>query len=140
MDNQSRIAQAYGYAVCFITIITMLISVGKSIDALFNYADPVHAERWGSGGPVTSFNAWKREFNPRQNVNPRGPAGPVVQNSVYSETDLRQMYQDDRNDQIETVRFRSMKTLIGALLLIVVSATLFAIHWKWLRRQSPQRA
>lgn len=140
MESQSRIAQAYGYAVCFITIITILISVGKSIDALFNYADPIHAERSGSGGPVTSFNAWKREFNQRQPGNPRNPNATTVQPPVLSETELRQMYQDDRKDQIETVRFRSLKTLIGALLLIAVSATLFAIHWKWLRRQSPQTA
>lgn len=139
MDSQSRIAQAYGYAVCFITIITMLVSVGRSVGAVFDYVDPVHADRWNAGAPVTSYNAWKREYLQRQSAATRGgtPATPLL---PPTEAELRQMYQDDRNDQIESVRFRSLKTLVGSLLLMAFAGILFAIHWKWLRPPSAQRA
>jgi hypothetical protein len=50
------------------------------------------------------------------------------------------MYQEDRTDQIDSVRFRALKILVGAMLLLIVSVVLFTIHWKWLRRQSAPAA
>jgi hypothetical protein len=41
MDRLNRfVAQIYGYAVCLITVIVMLISIKGIIDAAFDLSDP----------------------------------------------------------------------------------------------------
>lgn len=144
IDNQSRLAQSYGYIVCLIAVIVGLISLAGVTNSLFDYADPIHSERYGSGNdrPVTSFNAYKRAYYERQPRPVR--SGPDVQakpalDSV-SETTLREMYQEDRTDRVDTIRFRALKSFVAAILLLFVSIVLFTIHWKWLRRQSVQTA
>src|SRR6478609_1720866 len=42
MNN--RIAQTYGYAVCLITVIVMLLGIKQVIDAAFDLSDPIRAE------------------------------------------------------------------------------------------------
>ena len=52
MDRLNRfVAQIYGYAVCLITVIVMLISIKGIIDAAFDLSDPVRAH----GG---AFGRW----------------------------------------------------------------------------------
>ena len=60
MNN--RIAQAYGYAVCFITVIVMLIAIKSVVDSAFDLSDPIRAEgnRFGRDTPaLTSFELYK---------------------------------------------------------------------------------
>jgi hypothetical protein len=52
-----------------------------------------------------------------------------------SDADLRKMYDAEREQVIGNVKFRSIRTLVGSLLLIVVAAVLFVIHWRWLRQR-----
>jgi len=52
-----------------------------------------------------------------------------------SDSEIRQMFEDERMDQIGAVRFRSMKTLVSSILMIAVAIVLFLIHWRWLRRE-----
>jgi hypothetical protein len=151
IDNQSKMAQGYGYIVCLITVIAGLVSIGSTVNALFDYADPIHSDRYSSGYSVTTFNAYKRDYQqrtprPRPLVQRNVQGVPVSPDQAMSAVDtvsdatLRQMYQEDRQDRIETTRFRAMKQLVGSLLMLVVSGILFSIHWKWLRRQSVQTA
>ena len=45
MDRMnSRIGQVYGYAVCFITVIVMLIAIKQVVDAAIDLSDPIRAE------------------------------------------------------------------------------------------------
>ena len=64
IDSQSRLAQTYGYMVCLIAVIVGLISLAGVTNSLFDYADPIHSERYASGNdrPVTSYNAYKRAY------------------------------------------------------------------------------
>jgi hypothetical protein len=41
---------------------------------------------------------------------------------------------------IANVRFRSIRSLVGNLLLLVVAAVLFVIHWRWLKRRDDEPA
>ena len=143
MDRiNSRIAQAYGYAVCFITVILILVSIKSVVDAAIDLSDPIRAENGGygrTGRPLSSFEIYKLEA--RREPNPRGTApSPVgapqtVRADSLSDADLRKMYDAEREQVIGNVKFRSTRTLIGSLLLIVVAAVLFAIHWRWLRQR-----
>lgn len=136
-------AQAYGYIVCLIAVVVGLIALVGVTNSLFDYADPIHTDRYGMGRPISSYSAYKREYYDRQGKPTRtGPDNGARTASVdsVSEATLRQMYQEDRADHIDSTRFRALKSLVGSILLLVVSIVLFTIHWKWLRRQSAQTA
>ncbi|MBA2687965.1 MAG: hypothetical protein H0U64_07685 [Gemmatimonadaceae bacterium] len=145
IESQSRMAQGYGYIVCLIAVIAGLASMGGLVNSLFDYADPVHSDRYGGSGiPVTSYNAYKRAYyarEPKRVASERGgPDGVAIKSDSVPDATLRQMYQDDRLDHVENTRFRALKNMVSTALLLIVSIILFTIHWKWLRRQSPQTA
>ena len=131
-----RIAQAYGYAVCFITVIVMLISIKSIVDAAFDLSDPIRAEAGRMGRSLTNFELYKIEA--RQQQAPRGTAAAPVKDqpdTVSSDADLRKAYDAEREAAIGNARFRSMRSLVGSLLLILISFGLFLVHWRWLRQR-----
>jgi len=154
MDRiNSRIAQAYGYAVCFITVITMLFSIKQLVDAVIDLSDPIRAEGGGygrMGRPLTNFEVYKmaarREPDPRRPT-PTGPApatsAPVQTTAMadtLSDAELQRMYQAEREEAIGNAKFRATRSLIGNVLLIVLAAVLFVVHWRWLTRRDAATA
>ncbi|MDP9177923.1 MAG: hypothetical protein M3O61_09610 [Gemmatimonadota bacterium] len=137
MERTNRIAQIYGYAVCLVAIIAVLISVTQIVNAAFNLVSPLRAEGYGRGGPLTSYTAYKREQLQRVNAPDRTRAGVTAGDSVAVPTDaeIRQMFEDERLEQIGNVRFRAMRTLVTSTLLIIIASGLFFMHWRWLRRE-----
>lgn len=146
----NRIAQAYGYAVCFITVIMMLISIKSLVDAVIDLSDPIRAEGGGYGRlgrPLTNFEVYKmsvrREPAGRSSmavaVAPPPPAVAPTQTTAMtdtmSDTELRRMYDAEREEAYGSARFRAIKSLIGSGLLILLSAFLFVLHWRWLRKR-----
>lgn len=144
MDRvNSRIAQAYGYAVCFITVIVMLVAIKQVVDAAFDLTDPIRADGGGyarSGRPLTSFELYRMEAR-RQGV-ARDRNGPIPMavaparaggDTTSSDAELRSMYVAERDAATGNARFRATRSLIGNTLLIVLAGTLFVIHWRWLK-------
>ncbi len=140
MDRMnSRIAQVYGYAVCFITVIVMLISIKSLVDAVIDLSDPIRADAGGygrSGRSLNNFELYKLDARrePRYPT-PVGAAPPKAQTDSLSDTDLRRLYEAEREQAIGNVKFRAMRTLIGNGLLIIVAVILFLVHWRWLRER-----
>jgi len=140
MDRMnSRIAQVYGYAVCFITVIVILISIKSVVDAVIDLSDPIRADTGGygrSGRSLSDFELYK--LDARRETRFPGPAAaaPVkAQTDSMSDTDLRKLYDAEREQSIGNVKFRAMRTLIGNGLLIIVAVILFLVHWRWLRER-----
>jgi hypothetical protein len=143
MNN--RIAQAYGYAVCFITVIVMLIGIKQVIDAAFDLSDPIRAEGGGygrMGGPLTSFEVYKvsvrRQIVMRQygGPTPAGVGPSQAPADTLSDVEMRRLYDAEREVAIGNVHFRASRSLVGNLLLIVLAGILFTIHWRWLKKRS----
>ena len=136
MDRvNSRISQVYGYAVCLITVIVMLIAIKQVVDAAFDLSDPIRAEGGRMGRQLTNFELYKMETR-RQGPIRNGPAAvseKASPDSVLSDADLRRMYDAEREAAVGNTRFRSIRSLVGNLLLIVLAGVLFGIHWRWLR-------
>ena len=139
MDRMnSRIAQVYGYAVCFITVIVMLIAIKGLVDAAFDLSDPIRADGGGygrMGRPITNFELYKMEAR-RQGPTRNGPEPAMVKvsaDSVASDAELKRMYDAEREATIDNARFRAIRSLVGNLLLIVLAGVLFGIHWRWLK-------
>ena len=139
MDRiNSRISQAYGYAVCLITVIVMLIGIKQVVDAAFDLSDPIRADGGGygrMGRPITNFELYKMEARRQGSTrnDPTVPAEKAAPDSTTSDADLKRMYDAEREAAIGNARFRAIRSLVGNLLLIVVAAVLFVIHWRWLR-------
>ena len=139
MDRMnSRIAQVYGYAVCFITVIVILISIKSVVDAVIDLSDPIRADSGGygrSGRSLSNFELYKLDARRERSPGPAGAAPAKVQPDSLSDTDLRRLYDAEREQAIGNVKFRAIKTLIGSGLLIIVSLILFLVHWRWLRER-----
>jgi hypothetical protein len=151
MDRiNSRIAQAYGYAVCFITVIVMLVTLKQVVDAAFDLSDPIRAEGGGygrMGRSLTNFDLYKAEARgqPATRADLVGPttvASPLgvalskgAPDSASSDAELRRLYDAERETAIGNARFRAIRSLVGNLLLTVLAAILFGIHWRWLRQR-----
>lgn len=140
MDRiNSRIAQVYGYAVCFITVIVMLIAIKQVVDAAFDLSDPIRADGGGygrMGRPITNFELYKMEARrqgPTRSDVPKGTVEKASPDSAASDADLKRMYDAEREAAIGNARFRAIRSLVGNLLLIVLAAVLFGIHWRWLK-------
>lgn len=145
MDRiNNRIAQVYGYAVCFITVIVMLFSIKGIVDALIDLSDPIRAEAGGygrMGRPLTNFEIYKmaarRESNPRGGPMPATVSAPPdrVAGDTLSDAELRKMYDAEREDAIASAKFRATRSLVGNGLLIILAAVLFVVHWRWLKQR-----
>lgn len=139
MDRLNRfVAQIYGYAVCLITVIVMLISIKGIIDAAFDLSDPVraHGGAFGrSGRPLTNFELYKMEARRESVRSPRpGPDGRgFTVDTVSSDADLRRMYDAEREAQIGNTKFQATRALVSGLLFIILAGVLFFIHWRWLK-------
>ena len=151
MDRiNNRIAQVYGYAVCFITVIVMLISIKQVVDSLIDLTDPIRADGGGygrMGRPLTNFEVYKMAA--RREPSPRGPA-PITVATVpnqsaltsaraaadtLSDAELHRMYDAEREDVVASAKFRATRSLVGNLLLIILAGVLFGIHWRWLKQR-----
>ena len=142
MDRiNSRASQVYGYAVCFITVIVMLIAIKQVVDAAFDLSDPIRAEGGGygrSGRPLTNFELYRIEARrqPEMRSGPV-PAGALTRAAAdtISDAELRRLYDAEREQSIGNAHFRAVRSLVGNLLLIVLAGVLFIIHWRWLKRR-----
>jgi hypothetical protein len=54
---------------------------------------------------------------------------------TVSDAELHKLYDAEREAAIGNARFRAIRSLVGNLLLIILAAVLFTIHWRWLRRR-----
>ncbi len=141
MDRiNNRIAQVYGYAVCFITVIVMLVSIKGIVDALIDLSDPIRAEGARMGRPLTNFEVYKMSV--RREPGPRGTVPmPATQTQTtatadtLSDADMRKMYEAEREEAIGNAKFRATRSLVGNGLLMVLAAVLFVVHWRWLKQR-----
>ena len=140
MNN--RISQMYGYAVCFITVIVMLIAIKQVVDSAIDLSDPIRAEGSRMGRTLTNFEVYKVES--RNQAGMRSQAGPMppgaapakaTADTAASDAELRRLYDAERETAIGNARFRAIRSLVGNLLLIVLAGVLFGIHWRWLKRR-----
>jgi hypothetical protein len=153
MNN--RIAQMYGYAVCFITVIVMLIAIKSVVDSAFDLSDPIRAENGGFGRAtpsLTSFELYKIQSrrapvfsSPDGSVMiARGGGGPAPATTTakaaaadtVSDAELRRRYDAEREGVIGNTRFTATRSLVSNFLLIVLAAVLFVVHWRWLKQRT----
>lgn len=123
MEKKTKIPQVYGYAVCIVAIITILISVADVITSVIDASDPLYA--WGDDQRLSSFENFKVDAL---------KSGKNEASYVPDDSTLRTMYEDAKNHKIRRVKHQTTKSIIVSSILIVLSTALFIIHWRWMRK------
>lgn len=133
----NRVAQLYGYSVCLVAVIALLVSTGSLAGALLEWRDPLHAAEM-AGYPfrsLASFETYKMDvLNP-----PYG--GPQATAPRYTPDDdtLKRMYEAARADRIQSINARVRRTVVTNSVVILFGLGLFAVHWRWLRRMTIEK-
>jgi uncharacterized membrane protein YidH (DUF202 family) len=128
MEKQNKIQMIYGYAVCLVAVITLLICVTSFVNAIIDLGDPLHAERDFQKTPsLASFENYKMDIL---------SSSEKELNFTPDEQTLRAMYESAKDDKIQSVKHRTNRDLIVNGLLIVLCAVLFTAHWRWMRKLS----
>lgn len=136
MDS-SRIAQIYGYVVCLIAIVTVLIAGSRVVDATFDRVSPLHSQDYRYGPfdhSLTSFESFRASYPTDRPMRPtRTGLEPAEPGDTLTTAELRERYETLRTERIERVRFGAMQQLVKNGLLLLLAAALFATHWRWVR-------
>jgi hypothetical protein len=140
MDRvNGRIAQVYGYAVCLICVIIILVSTHSAIDAAFDYANPSGATTYGTMGPLSSYELWRVEFDARRNMS-RQNGGAAVRDTSMTEKDMHQLYESQRAEQQNSARYRALRSLVSSVIFLALATSFFLLHWRWIRRSNAEAA
>lgn len=135
MTKPSWIQQVYGYAVCLVAIITMLVSSSNLVDAVFLRMNPIQAseQRYGPDENLTSFEGFRFRRNEMRGARTMpDPKIPAMADTV-STAELRRVYDALRADRIQRMGYEANQRLVKHGLLIIISVVLFGTHWRWLR-------
>lgn len=138
MDRiNSRIAQVYGYAVCLICVVVILVSTRQVINSIFDYSNPIAAGgAYGRFGPVGSYEMYRMQA---RQTSVRTPDGRVMgSDTSVSDAELRKMFERERDEQIAAAKFRALKSLVSGIVFLVLATTMFLLHWRWIRRTNAE--
>ena len=139
MNRTSRIAQVYGYAVCLIAIVTLLIVGSSFVDAAFDRANPLRSQNYRYGpyeGSLTSFESYRATYQgDRMTRVVAGPDGvvPAQPADTLTTEELRTRYEMLRAEREASVRYGATQQLVKNGLLILLAIVLFVTHWNWVR-------
>lgn len=131
MDQPRWIPQLYGYTVCLIAVVTLLVSLNSIVNNVFEFAEP------GMSREVTGeFGGRSLEACRQRYVRMTGPARPdgtAAMAQLPPDSTLMALCREDRMDRVAAVRHRALRSLVTSTLMLLVSLLLFGVHWRWLR-------
>jgi hypothetical protein len=137
MEKSQRMPQVYGYLVCLVAVITVLICASTLVYAVLDLGDPIHAGYTPAGSPsLASFNNYKMDI---LKSTPRGndfnKAGFLPDDQT-----LQAMYEAAKDDKIQRIRHESNRTIVIDSILILICILLFVTHWRWMRKLAKAEA
>ena len=138
MDRSERVPQIYGYAVCLIAVVVVLMSVNTLVNQAFALADPVSSSGrygWDGGVSLSSFEAFRATRSARGTapMRPAGEGGQPAAPAEPTEAELRAEYEALRSDRISRVTFEARQDMTRSGVLLLVALALFWWHWRWVR-------
>ena len=128
-EKSQKIQMIYGYAVCLVVVITLLISVTSVVYALMDLTDPINAHRtYGKDAPsLASFENYKVDI-----IKSLDPAHELS----LDDATLKSMYTAAKDDAIAKVTHNSYRTIIVNSLVLLICIILFTTHWIWMKKLS----
>jgi hypothetical protein len=128
MEKQSKAPMIYGYAVCLVAVITVIICVAGLVNSVIDLSDPLHAERDFTKSPsLASFENYKMDLL---------TSSEKELAYVPDDETLKAMYESAKEDKIQGITHRAFRDIMVNGLLIVICVVLFIFHWRWMQRLS----
>lgn len=133
MDQPRWIPQLYGYTVCLIAVITILISLNSIVNNTFEFAEPEMSREVTNEFGGRSLEACRQRW--MRTASSPGPERPAAApaSGMPSDSALMALCAEDRTERIAAVRHRALRSLVTSALMLLVAGILFAVHWRWLR-------
>jgi hypothetical protein len=135
MARSNRIQQIYGYLVCLIAIITLLIAVSSLIGAIFDLNRPTQADRGMMMGYMTYDAFRSQQINEAKNA-PRDTTATGA--TLPADSTIERRYKEAKAAQQSYDHWQAVKSIVTSSIMIIVALILFIIHWRWLRRLDDQ--
>lgn len=127
MEKKNKMARVYGYLVCLVVVITVIINIAGIVTSILDLQDPLHAGHNPSGSPsLASFNNYKMDILKSSEKS--------VSNFTPDDAVLREMYDSARADKIQSVKHDAYRSITVNGVLVVLCCLLFVVHWNWMRR------
>ena len=137
MEKPQRMPHIYGYLVCLVAVITVLICASTLVYAILDLGDPIHAGYTPAGTPsLASFENYKMDI--LKSVPKEGESAKAAY--VPDDQTLRSMYEAAKNDKIQFIRHEANRTIVIDTILIAICIVLFVTHWRWMRKLSRAEA
>ena len=133
MERPRLVPQLYGYAVCLVSVITMLIASAGTIDGIFDAATPEMSRTVDHR--FRTFESYKEHRIERLDRD-RDRRSADTSIALPPDAELRRIYEDERRFELAHARYEGMRKIITSILVLLVAAALFAAHWRWLRRMN----
>jgi hypothetical protein len=135
MEKPQKIAMIYGYAVCLVAVITILIAVPNMVNAIIDLSDPIHADGYYGGGSSTelaSYDVYKMNVlrGTKESDKSETP------NYIPDEPTIKAMYEAARADKIAGAVHQVRKNIVVHSLLAVIALIFFFTHLRWMRTLS----
>jgi len=133
MEKSQKMPQIYGYLVCLVAIITVLICASTLVYAILDLGDPIHAGYTPPGTPsLASFDNYKMDI--LKSVPKEGESAKTAY--IPDDQTLHAMYEAAKDDKIQFIRHEANRTIVIDSILIVICIVLFVTHWRWMRKLS----
>jgi hypothetical protein len=129
MEKPQKMAQIYGYLVCLVAVITILIAVSALVSAIIDLSDPIHSG-WAPPQNLASFDNYKMDI--LKSAPKEGEAARTAY--IPDDQTLHAMYEAAKNDRIQFVRHEANRAIIINIILSVICILLFVTHWRWMRK------
>lgn len=132
MDQPRWIPQLYGYTVCLVAVITILISVTSLVNNVFEYSAPEMSHEVTNEFGGRSLEGCKQRY--MRTTSATRPNGPVAASAQPpADSVLMRLCMEERTERIGVVRYRAMRSLVTSSFMLLLALALFGLHWRWLR-------
>ncbi len=142
MEKSHVVAKLYGYVVCLVAVIVLLVSVGSLVKAWYDLKDPMHVRSFELMGPMSSADLASFESYKISRLQAPGYA-PTEKTATPaytpSDDELHKAYDAAKEDQVASVRLNAHRTITVDVILIIIAALLFWYHWSWLAGETKKR-
>ncbi len=129
-EKMHVIGKIYGYLVCLVAIIVVLVSISSLIGALYNLKDPLHASQ-GAYGPVGPSDLSSFESYKISKLSYPTPLKDTQPTYVPTDDQLRAAYDADRANASTSATLQADRTITTDIILMLVALLLFWRHWVW---------
>lgn len=131
--ERTKMPHIYGYLVCLVAVITVLICASTLVYAILDLGDPIHAGYTAPGTPsLASFDNYKMDI--LKSTPKEGESSKAVY--VPDDQTLRAMFEAAKDDKIQRIRHEANRTIVIDCILIAICVVLFVTHWRWMRKLS----